>query len=239
MRELAAVVQGAGRSIQGPDVIGYDSPRSGQDLMSDDTDTSDSKAVTRDQEIVALIAEGAHRRATERALQVYGTEIRGYLHRTVDSADDADDVFSTFCEDLWRGIATFAGRSTLRAWLYRVAKNARHRFHRQPYERRRTPLAARDAEALQALTRSVTRPYLRTDAKDGLARIRERLDDADNELLILRVDRKLAWSEIAEVLAEGDDLDPDARRRASTRLRMRYQRLLARIRKLAQAEGLL
>ena len=61
---------------------------------------------------------------------------------------------------------------------------------------------------------------------DRIARIREQLSPEDHMLLGLRLDRQLAWSEIAQVL--GYD--------AAT-LRKRFERLKVKLRALLQDEG--
>src|SRR5262245_63762137 len=40
------------------------------------------------------------------------------------SLDDADDAVQEALLKAWRGIAGFEGRSSVRAWLYRIATNA-------------------------------------------------------------------------------------------------------------------
>ncbi len=55
-------------------------------------------------------------------------------------------------------------------------------------------------------------------------------------LLILRVDRNLAWDEIALVMAdEPETLDKEGRKRESARLRKRFQLIKERL--VAQVRG--
>jgi RNA polymerase sigma-70 factor (ECF subfamily) len=71
--------------------------------------------------------------------------------------------------------------------------------------------------------------------RQGVARLRARLDAIEQTLLVLRVDQRLSWEEIADVLAgpgPGESLTPAA-------LRKRYERLKDKLRRLARAEGLL
>jgi RNA polymerase sigma-70 factor (ECF subfamily) len=62
---------------------------------------------------------------------------------------------------------------------------------------------------------------------------RARLSPEERALLVLRLDRDLAWREVATVLsADGEPVDEAA-------LRKRFERLKAKLAQLAREEGLL
>ena len=56
-------------------------------------------------------------------------------------------------------------------------------------------------------------------------------------LLVLRVDRGLSWSDIAEVLAEQSESAPA--RKDTAALRKRFERVKARLKALMEEEGML
>lgn len=71
--------------------------------------------------------------------------------------------------------------------------------------------------------------------KASIRRLREQLSKEEQSLLILRVDRGLDWQDLAPIWA-GDREDDLAKEAA--RLRKRFQRTKAKLRRLAEEAGL-
>ncbi|HEY6098151.1 MAG TPA: sigma-70 family RNA polymerase sigma factor [Anaeromyxobacter sp.] len=165
------------------------------------------------------------------AIRDLGPAVYGYLCLMLDE-DDARDVFSQWSEDLWRGLPGFRRECTLRAWAFRLAWHAMARHLRDPYRARgeRLPTSAASRLAASVAAASSALPGGR---RDQLRKLRETLPPEDQTLLHLRIDKELEWEEIASVLADGV-----AGTSAAT-LRKRFERLKARLAKLAREEGLL
>ncbi|MBL8743041.1 MAG: hypothetical protein JNK04_18155 [Myxococcales bacterium] len=73
-----------------------------------------------------------------------------------------------------------------------------------------------------------------------LAELRASLPEQERELLILRIDRRLAWQDLARVLAEDGELDTDVElKKRAARLRKQFQALKERLRTAAKHRGLL
>lgn len=174
--------------------------------------------------------------ATTRVVRGLGPEILGYLTAMSRREADAHDAFAQFCEDVWRGLAGFRWQASLRTWCYVLARNAsRRQWHESPgrHGPHVPPSQAPELHELVAQVRTATAEYVRTETKSRFARLRERLDPDDRTLLILRVDRRMGWRDIAAVL--GEPLEAaDVERRAAA-LRKRFERLKLELR--AQFDG--
>jgi len=53
----------------------------------------------------------------------YRRELQAHCYRITGSLTDAEDLLQDTMLAAWRGLAGFAGRSSLRSWLYRIATN--------------------------------------------------------------------------------------------------------------------
>jgi RNA polymerase sigma-70 factor, ECF subfamily len=179
--------------------------------------------------------------ATTSALKGYGNEVLELLVALHRNETEAADVFALFAEGVWRGLERFGWQSTLRTWLYAVARRSSLRYRRDRTRRsaREAPLPeGSNASILVAQLRSRTASFLRTQGKSRIAALRETLDPDDQTLLMLRVDRDLQWNELAQIMHEGDPLDDEALKRESMRLRKRFQLVKEKLHELARREGL-
>ncbi|TCK20976.1 RNA polymerase subunit sigma-70 [Pseudonocardia endophytica] len=83
----------------------------------------------------ALAGDG---RAFRELTGPYLHELHVHCYRMLGSLTDADDLLQETLVAAWRGLGGFAGRSSLRAWLYRIATNRCLNAIRD--ERRRPPV---------------------------------------------------------------------------------------------------
>ncbi len=172
--------------------------------------------------------------ATTLALQAHGDEIAEYLISVARSEADGVDAFSLFAERLWRSLSSFRWESSLRTWCYLLARRALAEVKRAGATRRAAaavPLSRSPAvAALELAIQTRTATYLRTAARDALAEFRASLTPADAELLILRLDRRLPWRDVARILTDHEALDDAALDRRSAALRKRFEGLKVRLR---------
>jgi len=202
----------------------------------------DAARARLEQEVRRLAEGGDQRAAATAALRGYGPEIFGFLMAVHRDESNAGDVFSMFSEDLWRSLAGFAWSCSLRTWAYTLARNASYRFRKRA---RRSggnvPLSADGAGEIAAQVRTATLSYLRTEQKDRFTALRESLPAEEQMLLILRVDRGLAWEELARVMhdPEEGELDDEALKRESARLRKRFQLVKEKLVTMGKRAGLI
>ena len=176
--------------------------------------------------------------AATSAIQGYGEEILGYLVAMTRNETDAADAFSLFAEDLWKGVRKFRWECTLRTWAYGLARHALARVRRDPHRRRAVHLDDAAAEALVATLRSRTATFLRTETRDKVAKLRASLEPDDQTLLILRINRGLAWRDIARVLSpDGESATPAALDKLAASLRKRFERLKTELKDRARDDG--
>ena len=192
-----------------------------------------SEAVALDDEVAERRARGDREGAATVAIRTLGPEILGYLNALLHDSGEASEVFSQFAEDLWKGLDGFRGEASLRTWAYRVARHAALRHQRDPWRRKGQRFETTQASALAGSIIASTVVRLEWRAQQ-LQRLRARLAEEEQTLLILRIDRGLSWAEVAEVLAAEDGARPD-----EAVLRKRFERLKQKLAQAAREEGLL
>ena len=170
--------------------------------------------------------------AATQALRGYGPEILGFLVNAANDEELAVDAFSHFSEDLWRGLAGFRWEASLRTWAYTLARHALVRAARSKRRDRNVgPLSTSAAEAIVAEVRTQTLTFLRTESRNKVATLRASLSSEEQMLLTLRVDRGLAWRDIARVLGDFEAAPSnEALTRQVATLRKRFERIKNRLR---------
>jgi RNA polymerase sigma-70 factor (ECF subfamily) len=176
-------------------------------------------------------------------IEHYWEEIYAYLLARAPSEDEASEVMSEFAENFWQGLPDFRWHSSLRSWAYTLARNAFSRYLKEPRRRRERsvpPAQQNQYFATVAEKRTATKKYRRTEIKSRMRRIREKLSDEDQTILVLRVDRKFSWRELAMIISgRGEDMEEREIEQWSARLRQRFRKIKARLKVLAREEGLL
>jgi RNA polymerase sigma-70 factor (ECF subfamily) len=164
-------------------------------------------------------------------LRELGPEILAFLRALLRDEDDAQDAFQSFAEDVWTGLPSFRWESSLRTWAYRLAANQARNQRRDAWRRKGRRLATEEYSHIAEEVRSGSK--LRDERqRRTLDLLREELDLDDRALLVLRLDRKLTWDEVAQVLSsEGPPVAPNS-------MAKRFERLKDRLGTAARKKGL-
>jgi RNA polymerase sigma-70 factor (ECF subfamily) len=175
-----------------------------------------------DTEIRELLLAGEGRRAADRLLMRLSPELRPFLHRLLGDVSLADEAHSATCERLWRGLATFRWECSLRSWTYIIARREASRVRARHAREliHQTSLSKADQVAARPDPTSGT---FSTTRRDQMHSLRASLSPEDRDLLVLRVERGLAWKEIAAAFLEEHESEPDALVREAARLRQRFR----------------
>jgi RNA polymerase sigma-70 factor, ECF subfamily len=76
-----------------------------------------------EQELLAA-AQGGDETAFQHLVESHRGELHAHCYRMLGSTHDAEDALQEALLRSWRGLGKFAGRSSLRSWLYKIATNA-------------------------------------------------------------------------------------------------------------------
>jgi RNA polymerase sigma-70 factor, ECF subfamily len=78
----------------------------------------------KDEASVLEAARSGDSQAFERLIAVHRPSLHAHSYRLLGSRHDADDALQETLIRAWRAISSFEGRSSVGAWLYRIATNA-------------------------------------------------------------------------------------------------------------------
>src|SRR3954447_5198603 len=87
-------------------------------------DEEDDRGLTLQHDELLQAARSGADDAYRRLVDPHRGELHAHCYRMLGSVQDAEDALQDALLRAWRGLPRFAGRSTLRSWLYKIATNA-------------------------------------------------------------------------------------------------------------------
>ena len=146
-----------------------------------------------ERDIRAALGAGEVAGAASDVLRLYEAEVFGFLLAVLDDSAAARDVYLSVGERVGEDIAGFAWRCSLRAWVYAIAHQEMGRRPPRP-----EVTDAGDSPRSVALPDPTTTiPCRPIGMRASIAALRRQLPPEDRELLILRIDRRFGWRELA------------------------------------------
>jgi RNA polymerase sigma-70 factor, ECF subfamily len=156
-----------------------------------------------------IAAAGAGDEAAFRDLtEPYRRELHVHCYRMLGSVHDAEDALQDTLLRAWRHLPSFEGRSSFRAWLYKIATNAClaviNRREPEPEAEEPTVLTPYPDEWLDELPSSASEPGARYDLQESvqlalLAAV-QTLPPSQRAVLLLRDVLGFSAREVAELL---------------------------------------
>jgi RNA polymerase sigma-70 factor (ECF subfamily) len=175
-----------------------------------------------DERVVALLGAGARADAATAAIRELGPAVLRYVRALLRDEADANDAFSYWAESVWSGLPQFRGDASLRTWSLRLAYHAALAVVDHAWRRRVRPFTTGEASRLAETLRTASAVRVERQRRKVDAAI-AKMTTEQQTLLSLRVDQRLSWEEIADVLST------DARRLDAKTVAKRYERLKARL----------
>ena len=206
--------------------------------MLDSEDAVAARRAETERAIRERVERQDHEGAATLAIQEYGPELHAFLCALARDSERADDAFSDMAERLWRALPTFRWEASIRTWAYQLARNALYRARRDPRARPERNLPLSIITSMAAMPRTQTAPFQRSEVRAEIRTMIEALAPEDHEIMILRLDRRMAWKDIARAISE-DDVPASALDQRAASCRKRYERIKSQLRITAAERGLL
>lgn len=184
-----------------------------------------------DARVRAELARGEPATAAATAAGFFGPEVYGFITTTLAGRRGAHGVYACFAAELGRELPAFGWRCELRVFAYYLARRAL-RQHREGAAE--GAAAALVPAALVHLPAHL--PTHRRTRRLAVLTLRSALAPLDRELLVLRIDRRLRWSDLA-ITSLGEAAAVAALDAEARRLRERFRALRLRLRALTPPEG--
>ncbi len=164
-------------------------------------DDAAGQTVHLEEDIRAALRESDLRRALTLLMNRYGDEVYRFAYATTHSRHLADEVRQQVFVEVYRDLASFAGRAWFRAWLLGIT---RHRCldatkkHRRWTNRFKNELPADEEPADHELEREVDRGKLAKIIAACLAKLAPAARDA----VVLRYHQDLSYDEASAIAGD-------------------------------------
>ena len=145
------------------------------------------------------LAQQGERRSFEMIYEAYFSFASHVAYRIVTNKEDAEEVVQETFMNIYRNIANFQFRSSLKTWIYRITVNTALNFvKKHAKHRKQTPYI----EAFSGTQEPDAFKLLETaEEEDRIQRLLNALSADHRAVTVLRSVQGLSYQEISEVLA--------------------------------------
>ncbi len=177
----------------------------------------------------ALVLAGDVTSAAGAALAAHGAELFGFLIGVLDDVSAARTLYVELRDRVAGELGAFRWQCPLRTWLYAQSRRAlrEHRLGR-----------AEDLDLSSDSSQLASVSRRRTRAARAMTKLRRSLTEEERELLILRVDRRLDWDDLA-LTSLGERAASGALAAESRLERQRMDAIVARLEVVAVEQRIL
>lgn len=187
-----------------------------------------------EERVRAALARMDRARALDEALTGFGAEIFGFMTAVTEEPRAARAAYASFEGLVSEHLATFTWGGALRTWMYRLARVVLRRSR----ETSPASFATNPSDGAVAPPPFGEQPYRRTDSRSMADALRRALRPEDREILILRVDRRFSWRQLA-ITQIGEDATTRDTEREAARLRKRFQVVRQQLTRRAIRHGII
>jgi RNA polymerase sigma-70 factor (ECF subfamily) len=158
----------------------------------------------------------------------YAAPVYAFLYGLVDDRDVAEDLAQETFVKAWKRLADFDPDGNVKAWLFRVARNAAYDFLKKKKAVPFSFFENEDGESpLEDISDGSVLPDRLAEREESARLLEEKLKalpEAHRTLLVLRYREDFSLSEIAEIFGEPYNTVKSRYRRALKRLREAFGR---------------
>lgn len=156
---------------------------------------------TRALQLMAAVAK-KDERAMEELYRAYAGIVQHFASKTVKNPTDAAEVTNEVFMELWKGSASFEGRSAVRTWLLRITHNKAVDLVRKK-SKHDGNVAMDDQHDLadESFSCSVERIHENSDHKRHLETCMQGLKEGHRQVVYLTFFEELSYSDIAQVIS--------------------------------------
>lgn len=173
----------------------------------------------KDYQLLKKIAQGDES-ALQKLYQQHGGSILNYVFGVLHDRQLAEEVLQDVILEVWKPASPFQGKSTVRTWMFGIARNKAH----EAIRRRKLNKVPYDDDYIHMI---MPDNFKQVDNKDALAQAFRKLKPEEREVIELKFYHVLKTAEIATVFEEPEGT-----------IRSRLHRAIKQLRRLLESEGI-